>query len=69
MFLTTKKPTCFGQQWPIVSSVKKPDDSHCWPKHVVFFVINNVTSNYTYILVFLTTYPLISHPSVAAAAD
>jgi len=42
----------------IDSNEKNPDDGHYRPKHVV--LSKNITSNYTYIVVLLTTYPLIS---------
>jgi len=39
--------------------MKKHDEGYCWPKYVVFWS-KDITSNSTYIVVFLTAYPLIS---------
>jgi len=42
---------------------KKPDDGHCWPKHTYIYIyiyIYIYTEYNIYIVVFLTTYLLIS---------
>jgi len=31
--------------WGILFLVKKPGDGYCWPKHVVFLFVKNITSN------------------------